>query len=592
MAEIVGASIIAGIGFGVFKVICDGVEKITTPNDQRDKEKRENKNEEEINEIVQHSEKEREKQNEEEDNQENDKNIEEIIKKHYEKAQKYVEMNNIEGAEEEFILINEINKKIGEKGIFAGIIKKEIATIRFIKEDYHTSKKYLEEVIEIMKEIMKEENSKEIEIMYIEVINQMIETRIMKEKYEEGKENKEEMKKIYSEIKENKERIEKMKKEEKYKEIMKEKEEENIMGRIQYYIMKEEWEKSEKESKILIERYKEEGKKEEEKRIIKWLNNIYVIEKNKEGIKENFIRNQEIIENEKEEIEMISERAIIEHEIGEYEDSNNSCYECINKIERKKEKKEEENQRNNIEIENQMYYTIIENIKSSNKEKERKEEIEECMNQIIKLTKEIKETMLISNHFIKTLSIEEINSIDQIYRNLICKILIRNVGKSELPNEYTLQMNIKTINGTIIKEGEKIKNKGKKQITMIVTNIENMIKNEIYFYSSRIPRKSNINKCTPTNRFRRYYQGYNYNHYQQNNSHNHFNNNYHNYKYNSTLSNNHNYNKKKKNSIIKPSEEKENNVNEENIKDVNFNKVKNKKTIPLTKTETPKKWIE
>ncbi|EDR28348.1 hypothetical protein EDI_102130 [Entamoeba dispar SAW760] len=40
----------------------------------------------------------------------------------------------------------------------------------------------------------------------------------------------------------------------------------------------------------------------------------------------------------------------------------------------------------------------------------------------------------------------------------------------------------------------------------------------IYFYSTRISRKSNINNCTPTNRFRRYYQGYKYNHYQQNKS--------------------------------------------------------------------------
>ncbi|EAL51771.1 hypothetical protein CL6EHI_067400 [Entamoeba histolytica] len=140
-----------------------------------------------------------------------------------------------------------------------------------------------------------------------------------------------------------------------------------------------------------------------------------------------------------------------------------------------------------------MYYTIIENITSSNKEKERKEEIEECMNQIIKLTKEIKETMLISSHFIKTLSIEEINSIDQIYRNLICKILIRNVGKNELPNEYTLQMNIKTVNGTMIKEGEKIKNTGKKQITMIVTNIENMNKDEVYLIEINIQNENKEN---------------------------------------------------------------------------------------------------
>ncbi|EMD43558.1 DNA double strand break repair Rad50 ATPase, putative [Entamoeba histolytica KU27] len=494
MAEIVGASIVAGIGFGVFKVICDGVEKMTTPTDQTDKESSENQTYEEINQVKQQEEITKEKQDEE-DKQADDTKIEEIIKTHYEKAQQYVEMNNIEGAEEEFILINEINKKIGEKGMFAAVIKKELASIRFLKEDYCTSKKYLEEVIKIMKDIMKEESNQEVEILYIEVINQMIETRIMNIKYEEPKEmkNEEEMKRIEEEIQENKERIEKMKKEEKYKEIMKEKEEENMMGKIQYYIMKEEWKESEKESKALIKKYKEEGKKEEEKRIIGWLNNIYVIEKNKEGIKENFIRIQELIENEKEEIEVISERAIIEHEIKEYEDSNNSCYECINAIKRKQEKKEVENKRDIIEIENQMYYTIIENITSSNKEKERKEEIEECMNQIIKLTKEIKETMLISSHFIKTLSIEEINSIDQIYRNLICKILIRNVGKNELPNEYTLQMNIKTVNGTMIKEGEKIKNTGKKQITMIVTNIENMNKDEVYLIEINIQNENKEN---------------------------------------------------------------------------------------------------
>ncbi|EMS11891.1 DNA double-strand break repair Rad50 ATPase, putative [Entamoeba histolytica HM-3:IMSS] len=372
MAEIVGASIVAGIGFGVFKVICDGVEKMTTPTDQTDKESSENQTYEEINQVKQQEEITKEKQDEE-DKQADDTKIEEIIKTHYEKAQQYVEMNNIEGAEEEFILIDEINKKIGEKGMFAAVIKKELASIRFLKEDYCTRKK------------------------------------------------------------------------------------------------------------------------EEEKRIIGWLNNIYVIEKNKEGIKENFIRIQELIENEKEEIEVISERAIIEHEIKEYEDSNNSCYECINAIKRKQEKKEVENKRDIIEIENQMYYTIIENITSSNKEKERKEEIEECMNQIIKLTKEIKETMLISSHFIKTLSIEEINSIDQIYRNLICKILIRNVGKNELPNEYTLQMNIKTVNGTMIKEGEKIKNTGKKQITMIVTNIENMNKDEVYLIEINIQNENKEN---------------------------------------------------------------------------------------------------